>query len=222
MISEAAQSFAGYINAIGRTAVRWNIEVSKETGVALRTYQSSQGAKTTTYQSHQRGPCTGACFMALSRTSRHRDTSTDPDELPRTSSTAPSTKFAKTPAPPSGNREEPDARRARHQHSHFRPDGISNGHPGGESRDLAGRLFFTLLTFTEQLDELRATLGGLRSAERITPYARGACQRMMDKMKETAKDVERAPARPALHRSTERFSPGPVRSRQGGLSGDRR
>jgi hypothetical protein len=45
-------------------AVRWNIKVSKETDLALRTYLGSQGMKRATSRSSSKKPFAGAFFIA--------------------------------------------------------------------------------------------------------------------------------------------------------------
>jgi hypothetical protein len=74
---------------------------------------------------------------------------------------------------------------------------------------------YTLPTCAEHLDELRATLRKPAIAERIKPYKAGG---LVNELKELAENVGALP----FSRSIGRFSAGLVRSRQGGLPGDRR
>ena len=62
-------------------AVRWNIKVSKETDLTLRTFLGSQGMKRATSRNSSKRPFAGACFIAPFRTSRRATPIPIPDEL---------------------------------------------------------------------------------------------------------------------------------------------
>jgi hypothetical protein len=125
---------------MGEKVVRWNIKVSKETDLTLRTFLGSQGMKKGDFSEFIEAAVRWRVFHRRVEDIEARNADTDQEELQRALLTMPCARCARKSAP-RGRPTKPDARGARYQHSGFFPFG-STGAPSRDLVRLAGRQFY--------------------------------------------------------------------------------
>jgi len=119
-------------------AVRWNIKVSKETDLTLRTFLGARGMKKGDLSKFIEEAVRWRVFQRTVEDIKARNADADPDEIQRIVDEAVGEVRAERRAQP---KVKPDARGARYQHPGFRPPG-STGAPGRDLSRLAGGTFY--------------------------------------------------------------------------------
>ena len=100
-------------------AVRWNIKVSKETDLTLRTFLGARGMKKGDLSKFIEDAVRWRVFQRTVQDIKARNADADPDEIQRIVDEAVGEVRAERRAQP---KVKPDARGARYQHPRLRPD----------------------------------------------------------------------------------------------------